>query len=106
MNVACSREEADALKRARQERRRVGEEMTWSYELDGYWTVAEAKAYPWPCATNTRRTFKLVPCDVLTKNPNGTVTKHNGLCMMNLQVPECDLVRVEAPAHMAVAAGF
>lgn len=77
--------------------------MAWSYELDGHWTVAEARAYPWPCASDQRRTFELMPGDVLTKHPNGTVTKHNGLCMMNLRVPESDLVRVDKPSQMVVS---
>ena len=80
--------------------------MAWSYELDGHWTVAEAKTYPWPCASDQRRTFELVPGDVLTKHQNGTVTKHNGLCMMNIRVPESDLVRVEKPSQMVVSGVF
>ncbi len=80
--------------------------MAWRYELDGYFTVAEAKEYSWPCSINPRRTFELIPGDVLTKHPNGTVTKHNGLCMTNRQVPEADLVRVDAPSKMVVRRMF
>lgn len=80
--------------------------MAWSYSLDGHWTVKAEKEYPWPCAMNPRRTFELMPGDVLTKAADGTMTKHNGLCMTNLQVPECDLVRVEAPSRMVVKRMF
>lgn len=76
--------------------------MTWSYNLDGHWTVKAAKEYPWPCAMAPHRTFELMPGDVLTKGANGTMTKHNGLCMTNLRVPEDDLVHVERSIEMVV----
>ena len=68
--------------------------MARAYKLDGHFTVLEKKTYPWPCAPNPKRTLELWPGDVLTKHPNGTLTKHNGLCMMNIRVPEGDLVEV------------
>ena len=76
--------------------------MAWAYKLDGHFTVREKRTYPWPCAAQQGRTFELWPGDVLTKHPNGTLTKHNGLCMTNLRVPEADLVEVAEPKHMVV----
>ena len=76
--------------------------MAWEYTLEGHYTVKEKRTYPWPCQPDPARTLELWPGDVLTKHPNGTVTKHNGLCMMNIRVPEADLVAVEEPTQMVV----
>jgi hypothetical protein len=48
------------------------------------------------------RTVKLMPGDVLTKGANGTMTKHNGLCMINIHVPEEDLERVDGHVKMVI----
>ena len=76
--------------------------MAWEYTLDTHYTVLEKRKYPWPCQPQPNRMLELWPGDVLTKHPNGSVTKHNGLCMTNIRVPESDLVLVEAPERMAV----
>ena len=78
--------------------------MAWAYKLDEHFTVREKQTYPWPCSFDPGRTFELWPGDILTKHQNGTVTKHNGLCMTNLRVPEHDLEVVAAPAQMVVGA--
>lgn len=77
--------------------------MAWEYSLDGYWTPRERKEYPWPCAMDPHRTIELGPGDVLTKAVNGTMTKHNGLCMVNIHVPENDLERVDGSVKMVVS---
>ena len=77
--------------------------MAWSYKLEGHFTVHQKNIYPWPCAPDPTRTLELWPGDVLTKHPNGTITKHNGLCMMNIRVPEGDLVEVPQPIEMVVS---
>ena len=76
--------------------------MAWSYKIEGHFTVREKKEYPWPCAPMPQRTLELWPGDVLTKHPNGSVTKHNGLCMMNIRVPDADLLEVPRPTEMVV----
>jgi hypothetical protein len=73
----------------------------WAYTMEAYYTVKEPKKYPWPCEPDPKREIDLYPGDVLMKNPNGTINKHNGLFMMNIHVPESDLVAIEAPAYMA-----
>lgn len=65
-----------------------------------WWTVKAIKVYPWPCQPEPKRTFELHPGDVLTKHPNGTVTKHSGLCMVGIVVPPEDLVKVEKPIRL------
>ena len=76
--------------------------MAWAYKLDGHFTVRKRKTYPWPCEPNPTRTLELWPGDVLTKHPNGSMTKHNGLCMMSIRVPDADLVEVPQPTEMVV----
>ena len=76
--------------------------MAWSYSLDGYWTLKAPKEFPCPCAMDKYRTVELVPGDVLTKGANGTMTKHNGLCMINIHVPDDDLERVDGSVKMVI----
>ena len=76
--------------------------MAWEYKLEGHFTVREKHTYPWPCQPYPARMLELWPGDVLTKHPNGTVTKHNGLCMLNILVPDDDLVTVDKPTNMVV----
>ena len=76
--------------------------MAWDYKLDTHYTVREKRQYPWPCQLQPNRMLELWPGDVLTKNQQGGVTKHNGLCMTNIRVPESDLVLVDLPSRMVV----
>jgi hypothetical protein len=68
--------------------------------FDKYWTVQERRYYPWPCKPEPERKLELWPGDVLTKDPDGSVTKHNGLCMVGIRVPSADLVLVETPVRL------
>ena len=76
--------------------------MAWIYELKTHYRVKEQRTYPWPCAPEPKRTLELFPFDVLTKAKDGSVTKHNGLCMTGIIVPECDLVEVQEPLSMVI----
>lgn len=76
--------------------------MAWDYELSKHYRVKSHKEYPWPCRLEPNRKLELFPFDILTKTPDGTVTKHNGLCMTGIVVPECDLEEVNEPTRMVV----
>lgn len=76
--------------------------MAWINELKKHYRVRERKTYPWPCDPLPMRTTDIFPFDVLTKHPNGTVTKHNGLCMTNIRVPYEDLVEIDEPLTMVI----
>lgn len=76
--------------------------MVWINELKKHWRVKERKTYPWPCAPEPRRTIELFPEDILSKCPDGTVTKQSGLCMTNIRVPDGDLIEINEPLKMVV----
>jgi hypothetical protein len=57
-------------------------------------TVKASKAYPWPCQPLPDRTFEVHPGDVLTRHPDGTYTKHSGLGMLGLVIPDEDIVEM------------
>lgn len=80
--------------------------MAWDYELNKHYRVREQKEYPWPCKPDPKRMVELYPFDVLTKHPNGTVTKHTGLCMTGIIVPDSDLEEIAEPTRIAVGSMF
>jgi hypothetical protein len=48
------------------------------------------------------RMLVLWPGDILTKQSDGTLTKHNGLCMMRIRIPESDLELVSKLVHIVI----
>ena len=76
--------------------------MAWINELKKFYRVKEQKTYPWPCRTDQHRVVELFPVDILSKHPNGTVTKQSGFCMTNIQVPEDDLIEFNEPITMII----
>jgi hypothetical protein len=76
--------------------------MGYSYQVAEPFRVKERKVYPWPCQPMPDRTVELFPTDVLTKHPNGSVTKHTGLMMCNIKVPHADLEPFPKPVSLQV----
>jgi hypothetical protein len=51
-----------------------------------------SKEYTWPCVSDPNRKWTLYDDDVLTKEDAGTYSKHTGLGMFGLHVPDEDVV--------------
>ena len=80
--------------------------MGYAYKVAEAFHVKERKTYPWPCKPEPGRVVDLFPSDVLTKHPNGSVTKHSGLMMMGIRVPDVDLVPFEDAVNLQVGSIF
>lgn len=80
--------------------------MAWDYTLSSHFTVASRVTVKWPCVSLPDRTVELFPGDVLTPTGDGKFTKHNGLCMTNIDVPDDVLVPVDEPVNLVVGGGF
>lgn len=73
------------------------------YELNGYYKIIRVrKRYPWPCVEDPDRTILLTDKDILTKNPNGTYTSHVGFCSTNIEIPDGDVVYIDAPTTLQI----
>lgn len=44
--------------------------------------------YPWPCKSNPDRTLQVFGDDVFTRDGDGSYTKHTGLMMKRIQIPD------------------
>ena len=64
-------------------------------EAGNHQRVKENKIYPWPCQSDPKRNIKIFTDDVLTRSPNGTFTKHTGVCCCGIIIPEYDIVEVK-----------
>ena len=58
--------------------------MSHSYRVGNGLKVKKEGKYPWPYYKDQNRTILLFTDDVLTKDPNGTYTKHTGICCFNI----------------------
>lgn len=66
-------------------------------------TEHNGNAYPWPCKPHPDRTIELFDDDILTKQPDGGgYTKHNGICCVNIPVPDDHLDAYEGWPAMSI----
>lgn len=74
-----------------------------NYSVGKHYRVKEQKSYPWPCKPIPDRTVELFPDDILTKSDNGTFTKHTGICMLGIKIPDCDVEEFAGPIKLVGA---
>ncbi|MDD5015201.1 MAG: hypothetical protein PHW73_08895 [Atribacterota bacterium] len=70
------------------------------FTINKYYKIKEKKEYPWPSRLSDNGKILLFPSDVLTKNEDGTFTKHTGLCCTSILIPEEDLIFTEKPVNL------
>ncbi len=71
-------------------------------KINKWLSIKKEKEYPWPCKAESERTILLFKDDVLTKNEEGTYTKHTGLCCFGIEIPDKDIVKHVKPAHLVL----
>lgn len=64
-------------------------------EAGDYLRVKKDSIYPWPCKNEPDRTIQLFDDDVLSRNSDGSYTKHTGLCCIGIIIPDEDIIEVK-----------
>lgn len=74
--------------------------MGYSFTIAKSYRVKAAKEYPWPCASDPKRTLTIFTDDVLTLRDDGTFMKHTGLGTFGHVIPLPDVIEHDSETHL------
>lgn len=74
--------------------------MGYSFTIAKSYLVKAAKEYPWPCASDPKRTLTIFTDDVLTLRDDGTFIKHTGLGTFGHVIPLSDVIEHDSETHL------
>jgi len=77
--------------------------MGYRFNIDNYYAVKKKGNYPWPCASEPKRTIELFTSDVLTTSGDGTFTVHTGICCTNICLTKKQVKFVKKSVALEIA---
>jgi len=76
--------------------------MGYRFNIDNYYAVKKKGNYPWPCASEPKRTIELFTSDVLTTSEDGTFTVHTGICCFGIHLTKKQVTFVKKTAKLQI----